>query len=55
LAETLDGKFRPALCYICPDMHPQPPEHAYVHRIVAPAKSYRFPRWYVDRLESFAR
>jgi hypothetical protein len=54
LAETLDGKWRPALCYICPEMNPLPPERAYVQRIVAPAKSYRFPAWYVDRLEGFA-
>jgi hypothetical protein len=55
LLETLDGKWLPALCYVCPDMKPQPPERAYVERIVAPARSYRFPRWYLDRLESFAR
>src|SRR5512145_808193 len=24
LAETRDGRFRPALCYICPDMRPRP-------------------------------
>jgi len=55
LAETLDGKWRPALCYICPAMNPRPPARAYVQRILAPARSYGFPGWYLDRLESFAR
>lgn len=55
LVETLDGKWRPALCYICPDMNPRPPDRAYVQRILAPARSYGFPGWYLDRLESFAR
>lgn len=54
LAETLDGKWRPALCYICPDMSPRPPDNAYIERILVPARSYGFPRWYVDRLQSFA-
>lgn len=54
LAETLDGKWRPALCYICPDMSPRPPDSAYIERILVPARSYGFPRWYVDRLQSFA-
>ncbi len=53
LAETLDGKWRPALCYICPAMNPRPPESAYVERILVPARCYEFPRWYLDRLQSF--
>jgi hypothetical protein len=55
LTETLDGKWRPALCYICPNMKPRRPERAYVERIVTQAKSYGFPHWYLNRLESFAR
>jgi len=54
LAETLDGKWRPALCYICPAMNPRPPDSAYVERIMVAARSYGFPRWYLDRLQSFA-
>ena len=54
LAETLDGRWRPALCYICPHMQPRPPERAYVDRIVAPARSYGFPHWYLEHLQSFA-
>lgn len=45
LAGTLDGKWRPALCYICPDMNPRPPDRAHVQRILAPARSYGFPGW----------
>jgi hypothetical protein len=51
--ETLDGKSRPALCYIAPAMHPKPPEPAYVGRILKPARELGLPAWYVERLERF--
>jgi len=35
-------------------MNPRPPDSAYVERILVPARSYGFPRWYLDRLQSFA-
>ena len=53
LIETLDGKLRPALCYICPSMTPRRADREYVERIVAPARRYGFPDWYVQRLERF--
>jgi hypothetical protein len=53
LVQTLDGKLRPALCYIAPEMEPRPADKAYLDRIVGPAKEYRFPDWYIVRLESF--
>jgi hypothetical protein len=53
LAETLDGRWRPALCYICPEMRPRPADDAYVDRIVGPARSYGFPNGYVERVEQF--
>jgi hypothetical protein len=53
LVETLDGRWRPALCYICPGMRPRPADAAYVERIAGPAQAYGFPEWYVRRLESF--
>jgi cation transport regulator ChaC len=53
LVETLDGRWRPALCYICPEMEPRPAEPAYVERIAEPARAYGFPSWYVERIESF--
>jgi len=37
LMETLDGKWQPALCYICPEMKPQLAAQDYVDRIVKPA------------------
>jgi len=53
LVETLDGKWLPALCYICHDMKPRPAATDYVDRIVKPAREYGFPAWYIARLESF--
>ena len=55
LTETLDGKWRPALCYIAPHMEPRPAAADYVERIVRPARAFGFPSWYVERLESFRR
>lgn len=53
LTEALDGRLRPALCYICPVMIPTPANNDYVDRIVIPARQYRFPGWYIQHLESF--
>jgi hypothetical protein len=53
LAATRDGKYRPAMCYICPAMDPRPATNDYIDRIVAPAREYGFPPWYIQRLESF--
>ena len=53
LAETLNGMWTPALCYIAPSMDARPPADDYLERIVKPAREYNFPGWYVERLESF--
>ena len=53
LIETLDGKWMPTLCYICPHMEPRPADPAYVERILGPARAYGFPQWYLDRLAEF--
>ena len=53
LAETLDRKWRPALCYICPGMEPRSAHPDYVARILVPARQYGFPGWYLDRLARF--
>jgi hypothetical protein len=50
LAETLNGTWRPALCYMSPHMKPRSADPAYVERILAPARRYGFPSWYLDRL-----
>lgn len=54
LAQTLDGTFRPALCYIAPAMEPAPADADYVDRILRPAREYGFPDWYIAKLERFA-
>jgi len=53
LVEARDGKWKPAMCYICPAMATRPAAKDYVDRIVAPAREYGFPAWYIQRLESF--
>ena len=53
LAETLSAGYRPALCYIAPSMEAKPAANDYVERILAPAKQFNFPSWYIERLESF--
>jgi len=53
LTETLDQKWKPALCYVCPAMVPRPATNDYIDRIVIPARNYGFPGWYLERLESF--
>ncbi|UCE02966.1 MAG: gamma-glutamylcyclotransferase [Candidatus Latescibacterota bacterium] len=53
LVETQSGQPLPALCYVAPQREPKPAAAAYVDRIVKPARAYGFPRWYIDRLESY--
>jgi hypothetical protein len=53
LAEARDGKYKSALCYVCPAMDSRPATNEYVDRIVVPAREYGFPFWYLQRLEAF--
>lgn len=53
LTETRTGTWRPALCYICPDMAPRPAAADYVDRIVDAACEHGLPADYVARLEGF--
>ena len=53
LVETLDGKWRAALCYVAPELAAEPAAEEYVEHIVRAARKHGFPDWYVDRLESF--
>ena len=55
MVETLEGKWRAALCYISLSMQPQPAADDYIDRIVAPARQFGFPEWYIQRIESFRR
>ena len=53
LVQTLDGKWRAALCYLAPAPEPGPASNDYLDRIVGPAREYGFPDWYIARLEGF--
>ena len=53
LVQTLDGKWRPAFCYIAPATEVKPATNEYIDRMVGPAKKYGFPDWYIARIESF--
>src|SRR5262245_66561661 len=53
LAQTRDGAWRPALCYIAPSMTAHPADPAYVDRILEAARELGFPASYLARLESF--
>jgi cation transport regulator ChaC len=53
VTSTKDGRLRPVMTYICPEMVVRPAEAAYVDRIAAPARKFGFPRWYVERIEAF--
>jgi hypothetical protein len=52
LVET-NGTWRPALCYISPQMEPGMSSNDYIDRIVVPARQHGFPAWYLARLEAF--
>lgn len=54
LTETLEAKLVPALVYIAPVGEDSDPSPDYVERILAPARDFGFPQWYLDRLASFA-
>ena len=54
LIQTDSGSWSPALCYIAPGMVPQRADPAYIERIVKAARDFRFPSWYIERLESAA-
>jgi hypothetical protein len=53
IVQTMDGKWLPAMTYLCPEMRPGPVDGAYVERIAAPARALGFPDWYIARIESF--
>ncbi len=53
LVETLDGKWKPALCYIASRTEAKPAKPDYLDPFVCSAKEWKFPEWYVNHLESF--
>lgn len=52
LVQTLDGKLEPALCYVPPTIDNKPADREYLDRLLEAGRSYSFPKWYLDRLES---
>jgi hypothetical protein len=53
VVETCAGTLLPAICYIPPALGNTPPDLDYLERLVAVARSYDFPEWYVNRLARF--
>lgn len=52
LTQSDTGGWFPALCYIASTMVERRPDPAYVERIVAAAREFGLPPWYIERLES---
>src|SRR5262249_17712645 len=48
LAET-SGAWRPALCYLAPQLEPRTAANDYLDRIVVAARQHGFPAWYLAR------
>jgi hypothetical protein len=55
LAETLDGAYRPALCYIVPHMEDAPAEQGYVTQLAGCVRALGLPEWYAAHVESFGK
>ncbi|NGX46706.1 MAG: hypothetical protein K1000chlam3_00067 [Chlamydiae bacterium] len=53
LVETLEGKLKPALCYIASRAELKPANPDYLNPFVQSAKEWKFPQWYIKHLESF--
>jgi hypothetical protein len=53
LAETMDGRHRPALCYFAQDMKDGPPAPEYVAQLAQCVRRLGLPEWYARRIESF--
>jgi hypothetical protein len=52
LIEALDGGMHPAMCYVPPTVGTQPADIDYLNRLIAAAREYQFPDWYLKRLDS---
>ena len=53
IVATAGERLVPALCYIAEELADRPSDPAYLERILAPARTYGFPAWYLERLASF--
>jgi len=53
LAQSLDGRWQAALCYVASEMAPRKAAPDYLERILEPAREMGFPDWYLKRIEAF--
>lgn len=53
LAQDLDDRTRPAICYIVPSMEPGQAEADYVNSLLKPAEALGFPDWYLALIRSY--
>jgi hypothetical protein len=53
VAQTMDGRLRPALCYLCAAMPAGQADAAHVEDLAGPAEQLGFPSWYVAKIRSF--
>ena len=53
LVQTEAGSWRPALSYVTLPFESAPPAPDYLGHILSAAREYRFPDWYIQRLEAF--
>ncbi|MBV9209349.1 MAG: gamma-glutamylcyclotransferase [Acidobacteria bacterium] len=52
LAETFDGAFAPALCYIAPHIEDAAPDTDYVKHLAADVRAIGLPEWYAEFVET---
>jgi len=54
IADTLDGFFRPVLCFIAQHMTESPPVREYVTELAECVRLAGLPEWYAEFVEAFA-
>lgn len=53
LVETIEGMWKPALCYMASRNEVTPSSSDYLDPFVKSARDWKFPEWYIKHLESF--
>jgi hypothetical protein len=53
IAQELDGRFVPALCYLSPGMEPGQAERSHVENLLKPATELDFPQRYLAKIRRF--
>ena len=49
-----DGRYVPAMCYIAWEMERGQATVEYIDKLIAIAKKYDFPEWYIDKIKRFS-